>query len=158
MFTQNNNYPTWNPRDTTNIPAIPNWTNKYGENTISFQNGAKFCYVNSNKFKNGNFRCGDYTIQINIPKYNNHTQITDKEFISILKKEESDLSLLQSKAIDNFNKYLQENDLTNAINAEELNDIEKLFLNYAWHRCIIEERIYQQPYYRGSTTFLNIIK
>jgi hypothetical protein len=159
-FKQDKDYPTWNPKDTANIPGTPNWTNTYGKNTLSFGTGSKPCYVNlkHKDFNKKEVPCGDYTIQIKIPSYSNYQQITDSEFISILKKEKSDLSSLKTKATNNFNTFKKEKELTENINKENLSDIEKLFLNYAWHRCIIEERIYQQPYYGGCKTFLNIIK
>lgn len=141
-----------------NVPGIPDWTHKYGDNTIHFEKADKVCYVNKTKFNKDNVPCGDYAIQVSIPSYNNWQQITDKEFITILKRENSDLEALKLKATNNFNSFKKETDLVTSINKEKFTDIEKLFLNYAWHRCIIEERAYARPYYGGKDTFLNIIK
>lgn len=157
-FKQDKDYPKWNPEKTEQVPERPNWENDFGKNKLSFSNGSKNCYINEKKFKRPNIRCGDYTIQVKIPKYKNYQQITDKEFISILKQEKSNLSDLKKKATENFANYTKESELLKAIDIKEYSDIEKTFLNYAWHRCIIEERLYQQPYYGGSTTFLSVIK
>jgi hypothetical protein len=157
-FKQDEDYPKWNPKEIKEIPGRPNWTNSFGDNNLSFDDGSKSCYVNEKKFKKQNIPCGDYTIQVKIPKYDNYQQITDKEFISILKKEKSNLSDLKQIATKNFTDYTKETELLKSINEKKYSDIEKTFLNYAWHRCIIEERLYQQPYYGGSKTFLNVIK
>ena len=156
-FKQDEDYPEWNPKKIKNIPERPNWENSFGENELYFANGSKNCYVNEKKFKKKNIPCGDYTIQITIPKYKINQQITDSKFISILNQEESNLSDLKNFATENFINFTKETELLKAINTQTTNDIEKIFLNYAWHRCIIEERIYQQPYYGGSKTFLKII-
>jgi len=157
-FKQDEDYPKWNPKKIENIPERPNWENKFGENKIYFKDGGKPCYVNQTKFKKKNIPCGDYTIQVKIPKYGINQQITDPKFVSILKQEKSNLSNLKKLATENFNNITKETELLKTINTQTANDIEKTFLNYAWHRCIIEERIYQQPHYGGCTTFLSVIK
>jgi len=157
-FMRDKDYPKWNPEKIEEVPGTPDWENKFGNNTLSFSTGNKSCYVNEKKFKKANISCGDYTIQVKIPKYNNYQQITDKEFISILKKEKCNLNDLKQIAAENFTKYTKETDLLKSMEQKEYSDIERAFLNYAWHRCIIEERLYQQPYYGGSKTFLSVIK
>lgn len=157
-FEQNKSYPKWNPEKIDEVPERPDWENNFENNKLSFADGSKNCYVNEKKFKKKNIPCGDYTIQVKIPKYKNYQQITDTEFISILKKEKSNLADLKKFATANFNNITKESELLKAIDKQVTNNIEKTFLNYAWHRCIIEERLYQQPHYGGSTTFLNVIK
>ena len=157
-FKQDEAYPKWNPEKIEQVPERPDWVNSFGKNTLSFDDGAKSCYVNEKKFKKRNVPCGDYTIQVKIPDYEHYQQITDKEFISILKQEKCNLSDLKKIATENFANYTKETELLKAMEKKEYSDIEKTFLNYAWHRCIIEERLYQQPHYGGSKTFLNVIK
>ena len=86
-------------------------------------------------------------------------KITDKRFISIIKKSSCSIMSLKAKAEKNFETIQVEQDLVEQLRSDNsLAELCKAFLYYAWHRCIIEERIYQQPHYGGSRTFLDIIK
>ena len=159
-FERNKDYPTWNPKKVQDVPGIPTWTVKFGDIKITFSKGNKPCYVNQKKLKNGDNPCGDYTIQMSIPKNNlSDHKITDKKFIGIVKKSDCDIGDLKTMAENNFLAYTIENNLKTDLDANvKLSDLCKAFLYYAWHRCIIEERIYQQPHYGGSQTFLDVIK
>jgi len=160
MFKQDRNYPTWNPKNTEDKPATPNWTSSFGDIKISFQEGSKSCYVNKKKFQKKNVLCGDYTIHVTIPEKVDEEKITDKKFIEIIKKDtKCEIDKLATIAQSNFENYLIEEKLVSSLTSNpDLTDLCKAFLYYAWHRCIIEERLYQQPYYGGSQTFLKIIK
>jgi len=104
-FKKDEDYPKWNPTKIEEVSGRPDWKNSFEKNELYFANGSKSCYVNEKKFKKKNIPCGDYTIQITIPKYQINQQITDSKFVSILNQEKSDLNL-QQKILTTLQKKL----------------------------------------------------
>lgn len=160
-FNQTEPYPTWNPSVTSCVPDIPNWTRSFGENDVSFEEGGKSCYVNLKKHRKKNIPCGDYLVLVTIPIANLVAhQITDKKFISLVKRQGNtnieDLKILASGFCKNITIEQQ---VVDALLANTtLTDLCRTFIYYSWHRCIIEDRLYQQPHYGGQDTYLGIVK
>lgn len=151
-FTRTNDYPTWNTQLKI-VPDIPNWSHTIGSYTISFQKGAKICFITK-------VYSGDYTIHISSTSqnWNNHqyTDLTLWEKLLI-----PNIGNLQNKQvfIDTLRVILNikiENAVLQYINQAAFNDELKVCLYTLWHRAIIEDRLYPMPRFLGHKQVIGI--